>query len=276
MTTFFQLRFKQPLFMLMLVFLLPVVSMAQKTINGKVVSDENQQPLPGASVTLKKNGKTAITDQSGQFSISAAEKEIIIISNVGFSTIEIAAGEAGLVVLKPDSKSMNEVVVTALGVKKESKKIGYTTQEIKGADLVKAREPNAVSSFKGKVAGLTVNITPELLRAPSINFRGDGTVLFVVDGVPIKSDTWNISPDDIESYTFLKGQTAGSLYGSLAQNGAIIINTKKGTKDKRGVQLNSTPAPCLKKDFFLFPVTRISMVPVHRANTLLKMVWAAD
>jgi TonB-linked SusC/RagA family outer membrane protein len=237
----------------MLVFLLPVVSMAQKTINGKVVSDENQQPLPGASVTLKKNGKTAITDQSGQFSISAAEKEIIIISNVGFSTIEIAAGEAGLVVLKPDSKSMNEVVVTALGVKKESKKIGYTTQEIKGADLVKAREPNAVSSFKGKVAGLTVNITPELLRAPSINFRGDGTVLFVVDGVPIKSDTWNISPDDIESYTFLKGQTAGSLYGSLAQNGAIIINTKKGTKDKRGVSVEFNSSTMFEKGFLSFP-----------------------
>ena len=87
MTTFFQLRFKQPLFMLMLVFLLPVVSMAQKTINGKVVSDENQQPLPGASVTLKKNGKTAITDQSGQFSISAAEKEIIIISNFFYGIV---------------------------------------------------------------------------------------------------------------------------------------------------------------------------------------------
>ena len=132
MTSFFQLRFKQPFFLLLLVFLLPVMSMAQKTITGKVLSDENQQPLPGASVTLKKSGKTVITDQTGQFSITATEKEIIIISNVGFSTVEVPAGDASNVLLKLDSKSMNEVVVTALGVKKEIKKIGYTTQEVKG------------------------------------------------------------------------------------------------------------------------------------------------
>ncbi len=253
MTAFFHLRYKQPLFLLLLVFLLPLIGLAQKTITGKVLSEENQQPLPGASVTVKKSGKTAITDQAGQFSITAAEKEIVIISNVGFTTIEVPANEASLIILKQDSKSMNEVVVTALGVRKEIKRIGYTTQEVKGADLVKAREPNAVSSFKGKVAGLTVNVTPELLRSPSVNFRGDGNILFVVDGVPIKSDTWNINPDDIESYTFLKGQTAGSLYGSLAQNGAIIINTKKGTKDKRGVSVEFNSSTMFEKGFLSFP-----------------------
>lgn len=253
MTTSNRFRFKQPFFLLLLILFLPALLPAQKTISGKVLSDENQQPLPGASVTLKKKGITAITDQAGNFSITASDKELLVISNIGFVTKEITGAEAGIVILQPDSKSMNEVVVTALGVRKEIKKIGYTTQEVKGSDLVKAREPNAVSSFKGKVAGLTVNITPELLRAPSINFRGDGSVLFVVDGVPIKTDTWNISPDDIESYTFLKGQTAGSLYGSLAQNGAIIINTKKGTKDKRGVSVEFNSSTMFEKGFLSFP-----------------------
>ncbi len=124
---------------------------------------------------------------------------------------------------------------------------------MKTADLIKAREPNPVNSLKGKVAGLTVNIGSEMLRQPSINFRGEGNILFVVDGVPITTDTWNISPDDIESYTFLKGQSASALYGSLARNGAIVINTKKGTKDKRGFAIEFNSSTMFDKGFLALP-----------------------
>jgi TonB-linked SusC/RagA family outer membrane protein len=227
--------------------------MAQRTVSGKILSGENQQPINGATVSVKGTKKNTSTDASGFFKIEADDNDMLVVTNVGFTMLEIKASDAATIILQIDSRSMNEVVVTALGIRKDVKKIGYAVQEVKGADLVKAREPNAVNGLKGKVAGLTVNISAELLRAPAINFRGDGGVLFVVDGVPIKSDTWNISPDDIESYTFLKGQTAGSLYGALAQNGAIIINTKKGTKDKRGFSIEYNSSTMFEKGFLSFP-----------------------
>jgi TonB-linked SusC/RagA family outer membrane protein len=237
----------------MLMLMVSYFAMAQRTISGKVTSGENQQPLAGATIAVKNGIVKTTTDRSGVFKITASSEDVLLISNVGFISREVKASESGDIILQVDSKNLTEVFVTALGIKKETKKIGYAIQEVKGAELVKAREPNAVNSLKGKVAGLTVNITPELLRSPSINYRGDGNVLFVVDGVPIKSDTWNISPDDIESYSFLKGQTAGSLYGALAQNGAIIINTKKGTKDKRGFAIEFNSSTMFEKGFLAFP-----------------------
>ena len=103
---------------------------------------------------------------------------------------------------------VDEVVITALGIKSEKKKIGYAVQEVQGSTLVKSREPNAINGLVGKVAGLTVGPCAELLGAPQLVLRGSDirrgqSVLFVVDGVPINSDSWNISPDDIESYTVL-------------------------------------------------------------------------
>src|SRR4029078_6486298 len=129
---------------------------------------------------------------------------------------------------------LSEVVVTALGVKKELKKIGYSLQEIKGEELVKARDPNPVTGLTGKIAGLSVGPSAEMLRKPTVLLRGNEINLYVVDGIPISTDTWNISPDDIETYTVLKGPAAAALYGSRAQYGAILITMKKGTKAKKG------------------------------------------
>ena len=127
---------------------------------------------------------------------------------------------------------MSEVVVTALGIKKEVKRLGYSVQEVKGSDLVKAREPNPINGLVGKVSGLEVAISREMLAFPAVSLRGGNISLYVVDGMPITSDTWNISPDDVESYTVLKGLAATALYGSRAQNGAIVITQKK----ERGIQ----------------------------------------
>jgi TonB-linked SusC/RagA family outer membrane protein len=140
-----------------------------------------------------------------------------------------------------------------LGIKKEARAIGYTTQEVKGEELVKAREPNPINSLTGKVAGLTVGPSAELLGRPALVLRGRSDLLFVVDGVPVNSDTWNVSADDIESYTILKGANAAALYGFRGQNGAILITTKRGSKDKRGFAVEFNSSTMLDKTFLTLP-----------------------
>jgi TonB-linked SusC/RagA family outer membrane protein len=223
-------------------------------VKGKITDAKSKQPLNGISIFAEKGKKGTTSNANGEFNIEATQGETLTFTGTGFEKLVTTVnGQFLAVEMTTSTQQLDEVVVTALGVKKEVKKITYTIQEVKGADLIKAREPNAVNSLKGKVAGLNVNISAELLRSPSVNYRGDGNILFVVDGVPIKTDTWNISPDDIESYTFLKGQTAGSLYGSLANNGAIIINTKKGTKDKRGFAIEFNSSTMFENGFLSFP-----------------------
>jgi outer membrane receptor protein involved in Fe transport len=190
---------------------LSLLSMAQRTVSGKVIASDNKQPLPGATIVVKGSNATTVTDNNGEFSIPAGEKDLLIISNVGYGIREIKATESGSVALTAETRNLDEIVVTALGIKKEKKKLGYAVQEVKGEELLKAREPNAINGLVGKVAGLTVGINAELLSAPNILLRGRGINLYVIDGVPINSDTWNISPDDVESYTVLKGATASAL-----------------------------------------------------------------
>ncbi len=227
--------------------------MAQRTVSGKVVSGENQQPVAGASVVVKGNKTSALTDASGNFKIMADDKDVLIISSIGFTDQEVIAVSAAMIDLKISSVDLSEVVVTALGIKKETKRLGYSVQEVKGADLVKAREPNAINGLVGKVAGLSIGASAEILGRPQVLLRGNSVNFFVVDGVPINSDTWNISPDDIESYSVLKGPTAAALYGNRAINGAIIINTKKGTKDKRGFSVEFNSSTMFEKGFNAIP-----------------------
>jgi len=230
--------------------------MAQRTVSGKVTSSENQQPVSGASVTVKGTKKQTSTDVSGIFKIDAADNDIIVISYVGFSTQEIKAGESASIVLQIDSKSMNEVVVTALGIKKETKRLGYSVQEVKGTDLIKAREPNALNALAGKISGLSVGGSPEILGRPQLILRGGSLNFVVIDGIPINSDTWNINPDDVETYTVLKGATAAALYGNRGANGAIIITTKKGTKDKRGYSVEINSSTMFEKGFNSIPMVQ--------------------
>ena len=148
---------------------------------------------------------------------------------------------------------LSEVVVTALGVEKDVAKLGYVTQKVSGSELIKAREPNPLNSLVGRVAGLTVGISSELLGRPQLVLRGETNLLIVVDGVPVVSDTWNISPDDIDTYIVLKGPNAAALYGSRGQNGAILITTKKGTKDKRGFSVEFNSSTMVDKGFIAIP-----------------------
>ncbi|MBK6937176.1 MAG: SusC/RagA family TonB-linked outer membrane protein [Chitinophagaceae bacterium] len=244
---------------------LSFLAMAQKTFEGKVLSADNNQPLAGATVISRTAGKMATTDENGKFKIEAAENEILEVSNVGYITVSAKVTLASIVILKPETLGLSEVVVTALGIKKDKKKLGYAIQEMKGEDLVMARETNVVNQLSGKVAGVTVVSSPSGVGGSArVSIRGERSVdlnknqpLYVVDGVPVSNaitgasgrnnlevDFGNgagfINPDDIESMSVLKGPAASALYGSRAANGVILIKTKSGKKQKGiGVEINS-------------------------------------
>ncbi|NII23901.1 SusC/RagA family TonB-linked outer membrane protein [Pseudoflavitalea sp. X16] len=234
---------------------LPLLSLAQKPVSGKVISVKDQTPVQGVSVFVKGSTTGTSTTADGSFLINAKTGDVLVFSGVGLLPKEVAVSEGNnmQVALDQDARALNEVVVTALGIKKDKKKLGYAVQEVKGDDLVKAREPNPLNSLVGKVAGLTVGASAEMLAGPQLVLRGRGIGLFVVDGVPINSDTWNISPDDIESYTILKGATASALYGSRGLNGAIMITTKRGTRDKRGFSIEFNSSTMMEKGFNAIP-----------------------
>jgi len=223
------------------------------TVKGKV-TDANGTPVESANIAAKGSKKSAISRADGSFEISAPKGEKLTISFIGSQDQQVIASDDFLTIqMVAESKEMSTVVVTALGIKKDKRTLGYSIQEVKGNDLIKARDPNAINGLVGKVAGLSIGQSAEILGRPQILLRGNSLSFFVVDGVPINSDTWNISPDDIESYTVLKGPTAAALYGSRAVNGAIIINTKKGSKDKRGFSVEFNSSTMFESGFNAIP-----------------------
>lgn len=258
MKTDVQLIKLKRLLLLLPMLLLGCIIQAQ-TVSGTVTSREDKTPLQGITVKVKGKRTVSVTSPAGTFSIKAVTGDVLMFSGVGYKIIESTVGSGEInIELERDIKVLNEVVVTALGIRKETRKLGYAIQEVKGADLVKAREPNAVNSLTGKVAGLTVGASAELLGAPAFILRGSDprrgqSPIFVVDGIPINSDTWNISADDIESFTILKGPAASALYGYRGQNGAIIINTKKGSRDKRGFSIEYNSSTMFEKGFNAIP-----------------------
>lgn len=232
--------------------LLSVATYAQ--IKGKVTSSEDGSPLVGASVVIKGTTNGTITDLDGQFSLDAKAVNVLVVTFIGFDAQEITVGNSTQVdiVLKAQSTTLQEVVTTALNIKKNRTALGYAVQEIKGADLIKARETNPVNSLIGKVAGLRVGASAELLGQANVLLRG-ARPLYVVDGVPINSDTWNISPDDIEAITVLKGPNAAALYGQRGRDGAIQITTKRGSKDKRGYSIEISSSNMMENGFLTIP-----------------------
>lgn len=230
----------------------------ERTITGKVADSEGQY-IPGVNVVVKGTSIGTITDADGVFSLKVNQPNpVLVFSFVGYTTQEQVVGNQSTIniSLASEARNLEEVVVTALGVKKELRTIGYSTQEIKGENLTKAREPNPINSLTGKVAGLNVGISAEMLAKPQLVLRGNTNLLFVVDGVPVNSDTWNISADDIETYTVLKGPNAAALYGFRGQNGAILITTKRGSKDNRGFSIDFNSSTMLDKGFIAMPLSQ--------------------
>lgn len=237
-------------------------------IKGKVVDASSNSNLTGASVTVKQSGKITVTNASGEFSISAKKGDKIEVSYVGFASSSFDITPNNLfysISLQESNNSVNEVVVTALGIKREKKRLGYATQELKGDNLTVARESNVVNQLAGKIAGVTVvGSNSGIGGSARVTIRGERSVdlnknqpLYVIDGVPISNsitgangrgnlevDFGNgagfVNPDDIESINVLKGPAASALYGSRAANGVIVIKTKTGKSSKGvGVEVNS-------------------------------------
>ena len=229
-------------------------------VKGKVLTAA-KVGLPGVSVVVigidpsnRTNGTT--TNADGDFSLTVPSPDAkLAFSFIGFQTQQVTVGSQTVitVTLLEDNQQLSELVVTALGIKKEARTIGYTTQDIAGEQLVKAREPNPINSLTGKIAGLTIGTNAEMLARPKVLLRGNSDLLFVVDGVPINSDTWNVSADDIETYTVLKGPNAAALYGFRGQNGAILITTKKGSKDKRKFAIDVNSSTMFDNGFLALP-----------------------
>jgi TonB-linked SusC/RagA family outer membrane protein len=210
-----------------------------RVISGKVTMDEAGSTLPGVTIVVKNADIGTVTDLDGRYSIEVPGQEaVLIFSYVGYAPQEVSVGVSNIidVMLVEDSKVLSEVVVTALGIKKEKAKLGYATQEVGGENLQKATEANVATSLTGRVAGLTIFTKSNLYENPEILLRGRPT-LVVIDGVPTQTDFWNIPAGDIESVSVLKGTAAAALYGSLGINGAIMITTKKGKKGDDGVEI---------------------------------------
>ena len=229
-----------------------------KQITGKIHTNTGVG-ISGAFIQGKTSKRGTVTNEAGSFTIVVpTSEEFLLVSSLGFltQTFSIKGQTIIDVTLTDDPKQLTDVVVTAYGIKKEAKRLGYAAQVVKGADLVKARDANPINSLVGKVAGLSVGANPEMLGRPELVLRGSKDLLFVIDGVPVNTDTWNVSPDDIETYTILKGANAAALYGSRGINGAIIITTKRGTKDKKGWQVDVNSSTVLENGFISEPVSQ--------------------
>jgi TonB-linked SusC/RagA family outer membrane protein len=224
-------------------------------ISGSVRDAETKETLPGANIGLKNTTVGTASDEEGRFSIAAKMGDILVISFAGFTTKEVVISSNSLDILLENSAEIREIVVVGLGLNKEKARLGYASQEVKGVELIKAREPNALNSLAGKVAGLTIGSSSEMLGAPTINLRGANPII-IVDGVPINSDTWNINPDDIESINVLKGPAAAAIYGSRSIDGAILITTKKGNAEKGRPRIEFNTSQMLEKGFNAFPTVQ--------------------
>ena len=236
-----------------------------QTVTGKV-TDENGKALPDVSVKVKGSSGGTTTNASGHFSIAASPAAALQFSSVGYTMQEVSVSGRRVVdvVLSATAGSLNEVIVTALGIKKEERKLGYAASTVKVDEIAQNRTTNVMTSLEGKIAGL--EIAPPTAGAGASNrirlrgqagFNGQtNSPLIVIDGLPMDQgarsaegggpavdqgdNLQQVNPDDIESMTVLKGATAAALYGSRASNGAIIITTKSGTKNSKfGVELSS-------------------------------------
>ncbi|WP_281632896.1 SusC/RagA family TonB-linked outer membrane protein [Flavobacterium luteolum] len=243
---------------------------AQMNVRGKVL-DESGMPMPGVTILEKGTKTNTMTDMEGNFSFAVNSSAVLVISYMGYVTQEVAANANPLtIIMKPSTSELNEVVVTALGIKREEKRLGFSQQTIKSDNLSQGRPNNWSSGLKGKVAGLSITSTGSgPLNSQQITLRGNRSLspkgnyaLIVVDGVPVNAEMTtsgsssaymgedspidygngisDLNLDDIDEVTVLKGAGATALYGSRAANGALIITTKSGKKNKGlGISLNT-------------------------------------
>ena len=247
---------RKVLSMLACMMLSAALSFGQSRVVTGQVRDDKGNPVPYATVNVKGTSTGVAADANGNFSISASPNAVLVVSGVGFDNSEINTGNRTSVnAVLGAQKNLQEVVVTALGIRRSRNELGYAAQQVQGDEVSKNRSSNFVNNLSGKVAGLEVRQNNSIGASSNVVLRGvksltgDNQALFVVDGVPFNNSNTNsgdqktgrggydygnaaadINPDDIESISVLKGAAASALYGSIGANGVILITTKKGRK----------------------------------------------
>lgn len=225
----------------------------KKTVKGQVV-DAAGIPVIGANIVAKGTTNGTITDIDGNFSLEVTEGTILTVSYIGFANQEIKVGNSNnlSIVLKEDSQALDELVVTALGIKRSEKGLGYASQKLDGEKVNVVKNVDAASGLIGKISGLKVSSSTEFNVAPTMSLRGESPLL-VIDGVPYTNVSLrDIATDDIESMNVLKGATASALYGSRGGSGAIIVTTKKGNK-KGGLSVSVNSSTMFNAGFVALP-----------------------
>ena len=243
--------------------LLAQFALAQERVVSGIVSDDAGLPLPGVGVLIKGTKTGTQTDFDGKYAIKASLNTVLVFNYIGMKTQEVTVTSNEVnAVLTGGSEQLKEIVVTALGVKREKKSLGYATQEIKGEDLTKVNTGNVANSISGKIAGVQIRRNNNIGGSTNVIIRGttsltgNNQALWIVDGIPLNNDNTNsadqksggntggydygnaaadINPDDIETMNVLKGAAASALYGSRASNGVILVTLKKGSKSKGGL-----------------------------------------
>ena len=227
------------------------------TVRGIVTTEEDGEPVIGASVIVKGTSLGTVTDVNGRFELSGLPPSAtrLLISYISLMAKEVAIAPQVSVTLKSDTHLLDEVVVTALGISREKKALGYTAQEVKQNALVQGKDNNLLNSLSGKIAGVRITNTQGDVGSSRIVIRGETSIagenqpLFVVDGIPVDNSQLNarssgrdfknaiadLNPEDIKTLTVLKGPNAAALYGARAAHGAIVITTKGGDKRQKGI-----------------------------------------
>ena len=232
-----------------LIFLFCAPSLAQEhKVSGTVVAADDNSAMPGVYVLIKGQTTGTSTDADGNYTITVPNNEtILVFSFIGYASQEIVVGTNPVlnVTMASEATELSEIVVTALGITRQSKALTYATQNVNTDALAEARTLNVMTGLSGKVAGISVTeagtgvgADARVILRGNRSMGGNSEPLYVVDGITLGGDIQNFSPDDIESISVMKGANAAALYGSRAANGAIIITTKSGAKARDGVTVN--------------------------------------
>jgi TonB-dependent SusC/RagA subfamily outer membrane receptor len=221
-----------------------LVNAQSLTVKGKVISDEDGQPVIGASVLVKGTTTGTITGVDGSFSISVpAGNRTLVVSYIGMKSTEVQAENGMVVRLQPQTLEIDEVVVTALGIQRQKRELGYSTVNINSEELNQAKSVSVATGLQGKVAGLNISsLNSGVFEDVKINLRGlrsltgNNNPMLLLDGVPVGLGLLNtLNPNDVESINVLKGSSAAAIYGPDARNGVIVVTTKAGSKDSKPV-----------------------------------------
>ena len=292
---------KRKLTMMLLCMMVAVTALAQSAISGTVVSAQDGEPIIGAAVKVKGAKQGVVTNLEGQFSINAQAGSTLVFSYVGMKTKEVAAKNGMKVQLQSDDQQLEEVVVTAMGITRSKKSLGYASQDLKEGELSTSGTSSLANAIQGKLTGVDIRqssgapgASSQIVIRGARSFDGNNQPLYVIDGMPVTTTadfdtgasvtgsnisdrTIDINPDDIESINVLKGQAASALYGIRASNGVIVITTKRGKagQSKPQIVLNTNISAQSMSRKFEHQTVYAQGNSVDAYNPTSSMTWGA-